>query len=117
MKNKIYQIVALFGLFFMLASYQLLKTQLRVTVLDDLGNLHSGAKVSLYENIEQYNSRKPVFGPLDTDKKGKAIFFSVGVGPYLIEVLDGDYSNDFGGQQTEKLSDGKINKVNVIISK
>ena len=117
MKYKVYQYLAFVSLFLMLSSYTLIKTQLRVFVMDDLGNFRSGAKVSLYEKIEDFNKDKPAHGPVTTDEKGKAIFLSLEKGPYYVEAIDGDYSNDFGAQRTDTLEVGKVNKVNIIISK
>jgi hypothetical protein len=101
----------------MLSSYSIIKTQLRVFVIDDLGNFRTGAKVSLYEKVEDYNNDKPTHGPVTTDAKGKAVFLSLEKGPFYVEAIDGDYSNDFGAQRTDTLEVGKVNKVNIIISK
>jgi hypothetical protein len=117
MKYKIYQHLAFASLFLMLSSYTIIKTQLRVFVIDDLGNFRSGAKVSLYEKIEDFNNNKPAHGPIITDNKGKAVFLSLEKGPYYVEAIDGDYSNDFGAHRTDTLEVGKVNKVNIIISK
>lgn len=117
MRYKVFQNLAFCTLFLMLCSFDLIKTQLRITVFDDLGNVRKGAKVSLYEKEEDFNNNKPTYGPLQTDEKGKAFFIGVTNGPFIIEVVDGDYSNDFGGQKTDLLEQGKINKINIIISK
>lgn len=117
MSYKFSQWFGLASLLLMLCSYQVIRTQLRVTILDDLGNVRPGAKVSLYKTTKDFNDNKRAYGPIEADEKGRAIFFSVENGPFYLEAVDGDYSNDFGGQLTDTLQEGKINKLNVIISK
>lgn len=97
-------------------SFQLIRTQLRVFVLDDLGKHREGVEVSLYHTAEDYNNSKPAFGPLLTDKKGRVIFQDVPNGPFYIEAVKDDYSNGLTGQLTDKLQEGRINKMNLVIS-
>lgn len=98
-----------------LLSFQFIKTQLRITIYDDVGNSHENVEVSLYETAEDYNNDKVAFGPLKTNKRGKVVFHGVEEGPYYVEAKKGDLSNTFGGEQTSKLLKGKINKVVIII--
>ena len=99
-----------------LFSFQLMKTQLRVFVIDDLGKYRENVEVTLYDTPEDYNNSKPSYGPFKTDKKGRVIFHGVGKGPYYLEASIGDYSNGLTGQLTETLQEGRINKMNVVIS-
>lgn len=99
-----------------LTSASLLKTQLQITVLDDAGNFQEGATVTLFENDEDYNANKSVMKPQKTDRKGRTKF--VGVDPinYFILVEKDNKNNVLGGERTGELTEGKINKVNIIIS-
>jgi hypothetical protein len=117
MKKNVLQYAVATVLFCMLFSFQIIKTQLRVTVLTDLGNASEGAMVKIFGNKEDYNNDKTATQPQLTDSKGKTIFYGLDKGPYILEVEKEDYSNSFGGQLTDTLSVGKINKINVIISK
>lgn len=112
-------IVFSFSLLVLLAvsSFQLIKTQLRVFVLDELGKRPVGVDVSLYDSVEDYNNSKPSYGPLKTDAKGRVIFHGVTDGPFYIEAVKGDYSNGLTAQVTDRLQNGRINKMNVVIIK
>ncbi len=102
---------------FMLAlmSFQLLKTQLVITVRNDLGNIEEGVKVQLYETEEDYKSEKNVAFEGYTDKKGIVRFKELKPTAYYVLARKDDKDNFGGGEQVGKLEDGKINKVTVII--
>ncbi len=100
----------------MLASMALLKTQLQVSVLDDAGNFQVGAEVSLYLNAKDYEANKPSMKSQKTDRKGRTKFVGLAPVDYFILVKKGNKDNVLGGERTGKLVEGKINKVNVIIS-
>jgi hypothetical protein len=102
---------------FMLAlmSFQLLKTQLVVTVRNELGNIEEGVKVQLYETEDDYKAEKNVAFEGYTDKKGVVKFKELKpTTDYLLARKD-DKDNFGGGEQTGKLEESRINKVTVII--
>ena len=76
MAYKFRQSLALGSLLFLLCSYQIIKTQLRVTVLDDLGNIRKGAEVTLYHSVEDYNNDKTAYGPITTKKRSNFTYLN-----------------------------------------
>lgn len=95
----------------------ILQTQLIVTVLDDLGTIQEGASVKLFKTVEDYNSgENQVLETQLTSKKGKTRFVGLEGIAYFVEVKNGKKDNSLGGEKTEPLDEGKINKINVIIS-
>lgn len=114
--KKIILLVSVFVLGAMLMSSSLLKTQLQVSVLDDAGNFQIGAEVTLYVNAEDYEANKPAMKSQKTDKKGRTKFVGLEPVDYFILVKKGNKDNVLGGERTGQLVEGKINKVNVIIS-
>ena len=99
-----------------LMSLGLLKTQLQVSVLDDAGNFQQGAEVTLYNNADDYEADKKAFPTQKTDAKGRTKFKGLEAIDYFIHVEKGSKDNVLGGEQTGVLVEGKINKVNIIIS-
>ena len=98
------------------SSLQILKTQLVVTVLDDLGNIEKGARVTLYENEEDYNKlQNPVLPSELTNEKGKVRFIGLKPKPYYVAAKKGANDNFLRGEKTKALLKGKLNKINVII--
>lgn len=106
-------LVAIFTLILM--SLQIFKTQLVVTVRNELGNIEEGAKVQLYENEEDYKAEKNVAAEGVTDKKGVVKFKELKPVAYYLLVRKDDKDNFGGGEQTGKLEESKINKVTVVI--
>jgi hypothetical protein len=102
---------------FMLAlmSFQLIKTQLVVTVRNELGNLEEGVKVELYEKEEDYKAEKNAAFEGYTDKKGIVKFKELNPTSYYLLARKDDKDNFGGGEQTGKLEESRINKVTVII--
>jgi len=95
---------------------QLLPTTLKVTVIDNLGNIVKNAEVTLYSSEENYrNNENPVAETMRTDKKGRATFKKLKPKSYFIDARKGDKNNDGEGVQTSKLKEGKVNKVNTVI--
>lgn len=99
---------------------QLLPTKLRITIIDNLGNLIEGAEVSIYATKEDYQGSVNAVQTLITDKKGRVTFKEVEPVTYFVEakkkVKDNEYKTNNGeGVQTNVLSEGKINKVNIVI--
>ena len=99
----------------LLMSFQIIKTQLQVTIRDELGNTAEGVTVQLYENEEDYNAEKNAAAESVTDKKGVAKFKDLKAISYFVLARKGDINNFGGGEQTGKLEAKKINKVTVVI--
>ena len=98
------------------APSQIMKTSLRITVLNELGNPVEGAKVLLYNTEADYrNSENPVAEVAVTNNKGVANVKDLETKAYFIDVRKGDQNNHGGGIQTNVLQSGRINKINVII--
>ena len=80
---------------FLLASFdspvhQLISTKLKVTVLDEVGNVQEGATVTLYKNQDDYNnSENPAYPPIKTNAKGVAQFKKIEAIKYFIHVEKG----------------------------
>ncbi len=95
---------------------ELLKTQLIVTVLDDVGTIQEGATVKLYKTEEDYNKgENQVLETGITNAKGKTRFIGLEPIAYFMEVQSGKKDNSLGAEKTSVLVEGKINKVNVIV--
>lgn len=94
----------------------LLPTRLKVTVIDELGNVQEGAVVKLYLSEEDYRKEtNETAGPEVTDKKGVVKFNDLKPQQYYIYVEKGEMRNDGAGVLTAPLEEGKMNKVNVVI--
>lgn len=110
-----------FGLFLTLvalSSYQsaeILPTKLRVTVIDELGNLIEGATVTLYKSEADYRSNENPVAKEQTDKKGRALFKDLEPISYFIDARLDDKNNDGKGAVTAPLLEGKVNRVNTVI--
>lgn len=98
-----------------LMSFQMFKTQLVVTVRNDLGNIEEGVKVQLYETEDDYKAEKNVAFEGYTDKKGVVKFKELKPTIYFLLARKDDKDNFGGGEQTGKLEESRINKVTVII--
>lgn len=98
-----------------LLSFQIIKTQLTVTVRNELGNIEEGAKVMLFEREDDYKSEKNVAAEGVADKKGIVKFKDLKAISYFIIVRKDDKDNAGGGEQTSKLEANKINKITVVI--
>lgn len=99
----------------LLSSFQILKTSLNVTVLNELGNPVEGATVQLFVKEVDYKEEKNIALEGVTDKKGVIKFKEIKAMSYYVIVRKDDKDNSEGGEQTGKLESGRINKVNVII--
>ena len=99
----------------LLFGFQIIKTQLAVTVRNELGNIEEGASVMLFEREEDYKSEKNAVAEGVTDKKGIVKFKDLKAIAYYIIVRKDDKDNAGGGEQTSKLEGNKINKITVVI--
>jgi hypothetical protein len=111
-----YALVLLAILFMAFAPAQIMKTSLRVTVLDELGNAVEGATIQVYANDKDYRaSKNPVVPMATTNAKGIAIIKELGAKAYFLDVEKGDKNNRDAGYQTDVLQANRINKINIII--
>lgn len=95
---------------------QLLPTNLRITVLNSLGNAEEGVSVTLYANEDDYRQEKnPVTETQLTDKKGRVTFTKLEPKAYFVHAIKGDLSNVGEGVETARLQEGRMNKVNIVI--
>lgn len=99
----------------LLLSFQIIKTQMHITIRNDLGNTEEGVTVSLYENEADYKAEKNAVQTATTDKKGVAKFKDLKAISYFVLAQKGDKNNFGGGEQTGELQAGRINKVTVVI--
>lgn len=98
-----------------LMSFQLIKTQLSITVRNELGNIEPGVKVQLYGLEDDYKTETNVAAEGITDKKGIVKFKDLYAKSYYVIARKDDKDNSGGGEQTGKLEANKINKVTIII--
>lgn len=115
MKTRLLFFTVISFLFIATTGFQLLKTQLTVTVRDELGNLVEGATVQLFETEEDYNAEKNVAAEGATDKKGIVRLKEVKDIAYFVIVRKDDKDNSGGGEKINKLEGSKVNKVTIII--
>ncbi len=108
-------IVAVAASAFVSTESQLLPTSLRITVLDDLGNVQEGATVVIYKSDENYRQEKGAVAEATTDKKGRVTFKKLDPIIYFVSAVKDDLNNNGGGVQTDTLVAGKMNKVNIVI--
>lgn len=96
-------------------SFQIIKTQLSVTIRNELGNTEEGVKVQLFETEEDYKAEKNVAAEGYTDKKGIVKFKDLKATSYYVIAAKDDRDNSGGGEQTGKLEENRINKVTIVI--
>jgi uncharacterized GH25 family protein len=105
-----------FTTFAFTSEYQVLSTGMRITVLSRLGNPVENAKVTVFNNQEDYeNEENAVGGPSFTDAKGRVTFKNLEEKQYHLQVVKDDASNYGDAEQTGKLKKGKLNKFNIVI--
>ncbi|MEQ9376015.1 MAG: carboxypeptidase regulatory-like domain-containing protein [Imperialibacter sp.] len=98
------------------SSTQLLPTNLRITVLNSLGNAEEGVTVTLYDTEENYIAEEnPVQESQLTDGKGRVTFTKLEPKPYFVVARKGDLDNNGEGAETAPLQEGRMNKVNIVI--
>ena len=92
-----------------------MKTNLRITVRNELGNLESGATVAVYKSKEDFEkSVNPV--ALDkTDDKGIVTYEDMEAIVYYVTAEKGDRNNFGAGEKTEALTANRMNKMTIII--
>ena len=98
-----------------LMSFQIIKTQLSVTIRNELGNTEEGVTVQLFENEQDYKDEKNVAAEGKTDKKGIVKFKDLKAISYYVIARTEDKDNSGGGEQTGRLEENRINKVTIVI--
>ena len=98
-------------------SPQLLKTDLKITVIDDLGNIQEGATVRLFLTEKDFKEETNAILPKEkgTDKKGVIWFKDLEARAYYVLAESGDKNNWGGGTKTDVLKSKKVNKVNIVV--
>jgi hypothetical protein len=110
-----FRILSAFALLVVLMSFYFIKTQLTVTVRNELGNIEEGVKVQLFETEDDYQKETNVAAQELTDEKGIVKFKDLKPIAYYIIARKGDKDNSGGGEQVGKLEPNRINKVTVVI--
>lgn len=95
--------------------HQIIRTQLSVTIRNELGNTDEGVSVQLFETEDDYKTEKNVAAQGVTDKKGIVKFKDLKAMSYYVIARKGDLDNTGGGEQTGKLEENRINKVTIVI--
>ena len=113
--RSISKVLAASVVMLLLFSFQLIKTQLSVTVRNEIGNIEEGVTIQLFENEEDYTAEKNVAAEGKTDKKGIVKFKELKAKSYYVIARKDDKDNAGGGEQTGKLEANRINKVTIII--
>ena len=96
-------------------SFQIIKTQLALTIRNELGNVEAGVTVQLYENEEDYKAEQNPAAEGVTDAKGVVKFKELKAISYFVLARKDDKDNFGGGEQTGKLEANRINKATVVI--
>lgn len=99
----------------MTLQFQIIKTQLSVTIRNELGNTEEGVTVQLYETEDDYKAEKNVVKEGTTDDKGVVKFKELKDIKYFVLAKKGDKNNFGGGEQTGQLEAKRINKVTIVI--
>jgi hypothetical protein len=94
---------------------QIIKTQIHITVRNELGNTESGVSVKLFESEKDYEEEKNVAAEGVTDEKGVVKFKDLKAISYYIMAEKESKNNFGGGEVTGKLEEKRINKVTVVI--
>lgn len=114
MKTSI-KIFIIISAFVALSAFQIIKTQIAITIRNDVGNTEAGVKVMLFEKEEDYTKEVNVVAEGETDEKGVVKFKDLKAISYYIIARKGDLDNSGGGEQTGKLEEKRINKVTIVI--
>ena len=101
--------------FFSFQSSPPLPTKLRITIIDGLGNIVEGAKVSIYTSDSNYLGSTNAVATEVTDEKGRVVFKKLAPMQYYVEATKGEMNNNGEGVVTSKLKEGRINRGNIVI--
>lgn len=115
-KTSILHLMLALCFVFLTSSTQLLPTNLRIIVLNSLGNAEEGVTVTIYGTEDNYvDETNPLQEPQITDNKGRVTFTKLEPKSYFILARKGDLDNNGEGAQTAELLEGRMNKVNIVI--
>ena len=116
MKKSVLFSIAVIFIFTAFTTTQIFKTNLKITVLNELGNPEENAEVQLFATEEDYNNEEnPVSDIQLTDAKGQVKFKDLEPVVYYIQATKGDKDNWGAGVQTDTLQEKRLNKVTIII--
>ncbi|MEM9857191.1 MAG: carboxypeptidase regulatory-like domain-containing protein [Bacteroidota bacterium] len=116
MKTRLLTSIFLISILALSSGFQVFKTSIKITVIDELGNIVEGASVQLFGTEDDYRKEENAVTEVAvTDKKGQVKFKELESKVYFVNVTKGDKNNVGAGVQTAKLEEGKMNKVNIVI--
>jgi hypothetical protein len=101
--------------FMALTAFQVIRTQLTLTVRNELGNLEPDVTVQLFEKQEDYKAETNAVATGTTDARGVVRFRDLKAIPYFVLARKGDKDNTGGGEQTAALAANRINRVTIVI--
>lgn len=96
-------------------SYQFITTKLKVKVVTEQGEIVKGAKVMLFETVENYNKHENEIAYATTDEKGECKFKNLEGKAYYIIAEKGDFTNLLNSDRTKVLHQGKQNRIIVVV--
>lgn len=98
-----------------LSSFQIITTQLKIKVINNLGKTEEGVRVRLFKTEEDYNSEKNMVEEHYTDAKGFVTFKNLEPIAYYINAVKDAKTNAGNGEKTDVLKEKQVNKITVII--
>jgi hypothetical protein len=107
-------IIAVVATFF-LTGFQVLSTQLKINVRNNLGKAEEGVKVRIYLKEEDYNKDQNFVQEHYTDAKGNVSFKELQTVRYYINAVKDTKTNAGNGVISDSLKEFKVNKMLVII--
>jgi uncharacterized protein (DUF2141 family) len=113
--KRSFKLLGAAAILLMAMSFQIIKTQLAVTIRNELGNTEQGVSVQLFETEEDYKNETNVAAQGVTDAKGVVKLKELKAVSYYVLAKKDDKDNFGGGEQTGKLEANRINKVTVVI--
>jgi uncharacterized protein (DUF2141 family) len=113
--KRSFKLLGAAAILLMAMSFQIIKTQLTVTIRNELGNTEQGVSVQLFETEEDYKNETNVAAQGVTDAKGVVKLKELKAISYYVLAKKDDKDNFGGGEQTGKLEANRINKVTVVI--
>lgn len=114
MKKLSLLLITLFSI--TLLSFQLISTQIKIKVLNNLGATEEGVRIRLFKTEEDYKTEKNTVQEHYTDKKGMVSFKDLEPIPYYINAVKDSKTNAGNGEKSDSLKANMFNKMTVIIS-
>lgn len=94
---------------------EIIRTSLKITVRNDLGNIESNVTVTVYGNEKDFQKEENPVQTGQTNEKGVVHFKDLEARVYFVSAVKGDMNNFGAGVQTSRLEAKKVNKVTIII--